>query len=226
MKSQRTQTILTKTTSFAIIVTVLGSNLASTIKPRPPKKIKTTLEGCFYYSSQNQSCTSCFEREPEQGACLDFTPRSSCQIYSLQNGQVRCTYCRKGFSYNVDLNQCVKKSLRNCIYSIESNNKLFCQACKPGFYSTKAGCIDQKDLPAVSQNCLWGGYFDANKRTATCFRCQPGFSHDMSLNRCVPQEASVEGCAISLGTICTSCDVWSGYSMQSDQTCVKTRNML
>ena len=122
---------------------------------------------------------------------------------------------------------CVPGTIEDCVNELQlANKKDLCITCNNGKYSfimgTKTGCFGLPEGSAGIKNCLWGGFYRAGK--FGCDRCEPGYSLNVDFDH--PDSctlAEVEGCLFVSGVTkkCAACDVYDGWSMQVDGSCVK-----
>ena len=195
------------------------------------------------------TCVECYHRKPNnpKGAgCGPLLPDSdTCAFYfnspdapALNDG---CTRCKPGYSLDTSAKQCTTGRIQGCVDEFTVNNypRPLCNGCLNGQYaltyynnSYAKACVPASEVSAPIENCLWGGIYQRKRfnprdnryipAVITCYRCKPGYSLTItSPERCVP--AKFVGCLQidRAGNGCAACDVYDGYSMQPEGSCLK-----
>ena len=197
-------------------------------------------QGCIdvqrLYPSKNITCFDCYHRKPNApsgkvgcGPLQSSQDRCAVYHYFETSNAVHCQQCKPGFAYYSNTTSCLQGTIQGCVAEYKFTNSHYCTACANGQYAltlpNNAGsrCIPASQVKKPVPNCLWGGVYtnQDNYSHATCARCKSGFALNFRTGAC--HTSSVPGC-LSLdvsGKRCTACDVYDGYSMQPDFTCLK-----
>ena len=185
-------------------------------------------------------CQECYRSKPNGHGCGPLLSASDkCLFYFdfPDVGVKGCSRCRPG--YALKNNQCIGGTVQGCVENFyDSHQGIYeCSGCSNGYAelegesSVTSKCINSFFVQGAIRNCLWGGnyrkgHYDRlhNRHIppfVSCFRCKPGYTLHLNPSACRP--STKPGClALSEdGTRCASCDVYDGYSMQPDFTCLR-----
>ena len=187
------------------------------------------------FTSRDASCAVCYRRKlsypksPGCGPLLSSQDRCRFYKYSGNSGASRCVECKTGFALNQRNGACIQGTISRCrAETYETNDTRFCTECETGYYaqllsSGVSRCVPAGQIQKAVPNCLYGGFTQktGNFVSTSCARCKPGFSLSSDGQKC--ETARFAGCLrnAEFGTRCQSCDVYEGYSMQTDFRCVK-----
>ena len=186
------------------------------------------IPGCLKYIDGR--CWTCYQRRPEQlsrGCGARLPDSDPCAFYDSDTKYqvIKCDICKPGFKLvfdeiNASKRKCVKGTYQHCTNEVQiAGNTDVCLGCDNQMYfSVDANkCITPAAGKPRIKNCLWGGYYNAGD--PRCERCKPGYTLEY-LNTC--KRDTIEGClTASVSGRCLSCDVYEGYSMQPDGSCLK-----
>ena len=185
-----------------------------------------TFKNCFNISQFNscQFCYNTLQRGPK--GCYGAIPADFHCI--MTNYASACKRCEPGYGLVYTPfkgHSCQPTKLDdNCQIAYGAPNFDFyvCSTCKAGYYvdETLTGCIKAEDTDMRVENCLWGGWVSNGRRL--CRRCQSGYVLNQNRTACLAQERGVnDKCLIYdfENKVCTSCDVYNGFSAQLNRTC-------
>ena len=189
-------------------------------------------------------CELCYRSKPDaNGGCGPLLSSSGkCLFYpSIPGYGVKgCDRCRPGYALKTAYETCVTTTtIPGCVQEFFNRfNKPSFLGCLngyaelEGFIGVTKKCIPASQVPIAIKNCLWGGTYRSASydplrnmkipAVASCYRCKPGYSlFASSIESYKP--ATIRGCLEMRrdGKRCVTCDVYDGYSMQPDFTCLK-----
>ncbi len=176
-------------------------------------------------------CAECYQSMLDKGVC-DSGNRTdlNCDLYV---DDYRCAQCDQGYTINIMSKKpstCIPHNIDNCrvqYYFTNPSNSL-CGVCIGGFPNEKfSNCtawtseqVNLEDDP--SANCVWG---TRNRTDPACNLCKKGYVEIEGICR---RNLLMIGCQSAVITpnstvpICTSCDVFDGYSMEIEGFCTRT----
>ena len=183
------------------------------------------IPGCFEY--YQGACQECYLRksDPTTKGCGPLNPTTdNCEFYGPvpYYKQSLCKRCKQGFRLvygKYDNRTCVKGAIQHCVEEIQISSSNYCIACgdKRYFFLNSDLCLPAtKTRPGIPY-CLWGGFY--NEQGPTCKRCEEGYT---VYQPGICRKTVLAGCLkINSSGYCLECDVFNGYSMQPDNSCVK-----
>ena len=188
--------------------------------------------GCFLY--KNQICQACYKRKVNGTGCGQLQPDSDpCMIYTKTPQKTDlCSICKPGFAVKFNSttsSECIQGTLKDCeiqfFLDIFGTKEYTCKACTGNKYfglDLKSGKQFCQTVSNPAPHCLWGDstFAGINK----CFRCVDGYVIGGLSGNCDTAGTEYKGCLLTNPGKpgCAECDVFGGYSMQPDGTCLKT----
>ena len=210
------------------------------------KNIKLLILACvlaIVYTNQDQGCLSntgkycetCYQRKPlypAQGCGPVLPDTDPCAFYRYEEKtqDFVCIRCKTGYILKLSSKDrsCQKVPfIPFCKfeYQIDNRNPI-CLVCENEKYAVfdmfknTYSCEPAKDVEHSDPNCLWGG--GAYQHYAQCYRCQEGYTSYKFTGVCkLEKELNLVGCLKYDRGKCQECDVYGGYSMQGDGSCLK-----
>ena len=176
---------------------------------------------CVEVDLQTGRCSLCYNSTPLLSGELCGTGDTSHEgcllVGKFETLSTKCLQCEPDyFRFN---NKCFVRStaypgITNCTsYSgfSDSEENLRCEKCSSGphsLYMKRCLAWSETQPNRMLKDCLVGGR-DKPDDQPFCWVCQPGFSYDTALKRCV--KSKTEGCWRSHLSECVSCNPWAGY---------------
>ena len=180
-------------------------------------------------------CTRCYNTFVDAfNNCAAVPPMQdkNCALYGLN---AQCLMCNPGFALIMKgsglqqgIIQCryMSNPIRNCVSAkITPQGLTFCEMCQGGYPSISgASCGNwnpnlQTGLQQPMNPCVWGKRIDffAGGRVG-CGRC----NSSTAVTNEVCQPSRVSGCLTQDANTgnCYMCDVWAGYTMKNNLSCV------
>ena len=196
-----------------------------------------SIEGCF--SNKGKYCETCYKRKPLYPAqgCGPIKEFDRCAQYTVfeKAKKVVCTRCFPGFYLKITdtTRTCEQVTLQYhidfCLNNIEFYGaNLMCYFCSSQRYSVfnepegTYSCQPAQNVKHSDPNCMWGA--STYNGFAQCYRCQEGYTWSLSTGTCkLEKELNVVGCLLYDTGKCLECNVYEGYSMQADGSCLKNQ---
>ena len=195
-------------------------------------------QGCLFVEKmptfKEPSCESCYRRKPNAPVSVGCGPlvgdQDKCMFYEHIRSAKRtiCARCLENYALDVTTLTCVPGKIQGCNAEfLNPNGKRRCYSCTNGyaqlFQNNTSTCIPANQVDKPIANCLWGGVYQKTTQPAAinCYRCQAGYTVTFDSQKC--EKGKFPGCLTSSkdGTRCEQCDVFDGFSMQPDFSCLK-----
>ena len=191
------------------------------------------IPGCLV--NTGKYCSECILRKPlfpKQG-CGPVVPESDhCESYYYKKAtkKIACGQCKPGYALKPtgpNTVVCVPGKIKGCLLELSLPTGNVCYACSQknfyAYFNSKTFAIACQALPQgvnPIENCQWGAELTSDNKPL-CFKCEKGFTVEITLNKC--QKSTIEGCLVAgaAGNTCGACDAYDGYSMQADKSCAK-----
>ena len=192
-----------------------------------------TFPGCAHQVSG--ICYECYHRRPlpnGRGCGPTLPTDDTCTLYQvvgIKNNKVtsECSVCKPGYalqgqpiSNGTFQYTCIPGTIQNCVFETVHYSHHVCLACKNGTYSVKNpnGSSSCQKVNNTVSHCQWGSVQDGTG--FDCFRCKSGFAVDVDTKKCQP--VSQPGCWVNESPKrCLACNPFLGYSVTTENNCVK-----
>ena len=158
-----------------------------------------------------QRCQSGFIKSIDGLKCVPEIPH--CSDYSnfyLDDSDIECLECEKGFILDQQLNSCYEGEIKGCI---RYNQQKECQRCEQGFYLLSNQCY----LHDVIEDCEEYHHQIGHH----CSRCKQGSIFFRQVNECVAKQPDLSCRVFRSQNLCEHCE--EGFMLQ-EGTCVSNQN--